>query len=394
MHKSLAFALCLAVPFAGSAAPKADAKAAGKPEIVLHLSLAGCRVLLDGKEAVASAGQDLTMPAAAGEHLVRVEHEGFQPFEQKVVVAGSTRLDVLLKVADTAPPAPAEPAAAPKRQTGPIRVAVYEAKAVQKFEPRIIRLVSEALLAEVRKLERVSAVSTAEIGEMLSFEQQRQLLGCGDDSCLAEISGALGVDELVNASMGSVGDSNVFTLKRIDLRHAQVKGASNRRFKAGNGEEFLAAIGPAIEEAFPDYPLRPGKTRGVAPAVVARLNPPPLPRWLFAGTAGAAVVSILAAGGFAWGERSAEQQHADAVAKATAPGGSVDGWELKGYRDAAESRAWWANAFYIGAGTFALAAAVEAFFTDWHGYRELAAAPGSGDGISLHAAPGGIAGTF
>ena len=40
---------------------------------------------------------------------------------------------------------------------------------------------------------------------MLSMEQQKQALGCDDDSCLAQLGGALGVPYLFSADVGALG---------------------------------------------------------------------------------------------------------------------------------------------------------------------------------------------
>ena len=51
----------------------------------------------------------------------------------------------------------------------------------------------DSLLAELRKLERVSVIGMDEVRAMLDIEAQKQALGCDDDEgCLAEIAGALG----------------------------------------------------------------------------------------------------------------------------------------------------------------------------------------------------------
>lgn len=201
-----------------------------------------------------------------------------------------------------APPIAAPAAAAPERRV--LRVAVYDL-AASGVDERMARIVTDAVLAEVRKLQRVSAVGMDEVRALLTLEADRQLLGCADEStCLAEVADALGVDAVVTGKLVALGDERVFGLRRIEREGVDGKGVEQRLEPAG-GEEFLAAIGPAIAELFPDHPLRPGAQRGVDEAIALRLNPPPLPPWSFwtvasaaalAATAGAAtgVVNVLA----------------------------------------------------------------------------------------------------
>ncbi len=103
-------------------------------------------------------------------------------------------------------------------------------------------------------------------------------MGCEEnEACLAEIAGALGVDELVSGSLSKVDESEVMVIRRIDQNRAKVVGTVDKRLKEGKGQEFLAAVGSSVEELFPEYPLRAGVTRGVPKEMALRLDPPPLP---------------------------------------------------------------------------------------------------------------------
>jgi hypothetical protein len=358
--------------------------------IVIHTSVAGARVLVDGDEEEAAAKQELFVSLTPGAHSVRVEHDGFVPWEQQVNVKKGERrrVEVLLKVVPplvkevVAPPVtkPVEVPAGPKVARA-IRVGVYEVKTNAGVDPKVAGVVYDALLAEVRKLDRISAISMAEIGEMLSVEQKRQLLGCDQESCLAEIAGAMGVDDLVTSDISTLGDSRMFTIRRIDMVHAAVKGSVTKRLKAGNGEELLSAIGPALEELYPEYPLRAGRQRGVAPAVEARLNPPPLPKPVFFSAAGATVAALLVGGYFGLAEHDAQVQH-DLLLNH-----SVSGIDLQQSSNTVKSRATAANiAFGVGGG-LAVATGVIALFTDWHGYAN---SPHNDEKMALRVVPNGL----
>lgn len=180
---------------------------------------------------------------------------------------------------------------AQKERAQAIRVAVYDFE-LSDVDPQVGRIVTDSVLAELRKLQRVSVIGMEEVQAMLDHEAQKQLMGCeSDESCLADIAGALGVDVLVTGSLARLNDAHIFTMKRIDQTKAKVAGTVNRRLKAGTGEEFLAAIGPAVETLFPDFPLRQGRKRGVPQEVALRLNPPPLQPWVFWSALGTAAVA-------------------------------------------------------------------------------------------------------
>jgi hypothetical protein len=261
-------------------------------------------------------------------------------------------------------PPPPVPSTKPKAA---LRLALPDVKVTGELPPRQAALLESALLAEVRKLEGVSAIGMNEIREMLSFEYQRQMLGCAaDQACLAEIGGALGTDEMVLASVIVEGNTATFSLRRISMRAGRVTGAHTKRLTRAGGEELLGDVGPAVEEVFPDRQLRPGVARGVEKAMALRLNPPPLPRWPFYVTASAALAA--AAGGAVMGYLSTDAQdqwNSLAQRSLTEP---VPGAQLNELEHSAESRARSANLLFIAAGGLAVAAGVEALFTDWHGY--------------------------
>lgn len=252
------------------------------------------------------------------------------------------------------------------------RIAVYDFE-LAGVEPNVGAVVTDSVLAEMRKLQRVSAIGMDEIRDMLSHEANKQFMGCEEnEACLAEIAGALGVDELVSGSLSKVEGSHVMVIRRIDQNRAKVVGTVDKRLKAESGQEFLAAVGPAVEELFPEYPVREGVTRGVPRDVALRLDPPPLPKWAFWTTAGAAAATAVAGGLFAYLAHDSEKQWNDTVNAGT-PGG-VPGDTLVDIGNTAESRARTANVLFISSGVLAVSAGVMALFTDWHGYRDQPAA--------------------
>jgi hypothetical protein len=273
------------------------------------------------------------------------------------------------------PPPPRQPRE--RAPAGALRVAVPDVKVQGELPAHQLAVFESSLLAELRKLEGFAAIGMGEIREMLSYEYQRQMLGCAaDESCLAEIGGALGTDEMLHVSLLVDRDIVTLTAKRINMKLGKVAGSDHRRLTRAKGEELLGAIGPAVQALFPDRPLRAGRTRGVEKETALLLNPPPLPRWPFFTTAGAAIAA--AAGGAAYGylARDARNQYSALSQRSLTE--SVSGRQLKDLEDTASSRARTANILLVAAGVLTAAAGVEAFFTDWHGYgTAVEVGPGS-----------------
>lgn len=250
-----------------------------------------------------------------------------------------------------------------------LRVAMHDLKKEGDVAERTVNIVSEALLSEIRKLEHTGVIGMREIGEMLSFEAQRQLLGCDDQSCIEEIGGALGVDEIVTGGIGRLGGTSMLTIRRPNVIEARVVGSFTRRVEAKDGEELLTLIGEAVETLYPGVPVKEGRMRGASIEAAKRLNPPPLPKWVFFTTAGAAAASLLASGAFGYAQWQASEDYRAAGDRSIDQ--PVSGVELRAIE---ERSAWNARArdisFLVGGG-LVVAAVVEAFFTDWQGYGAI-----------------------
>src|SRR5437762_656283 len=179
--------------------------------------------------------------------------------------------------------------------------------AARNVSPELADLVSEALVQEAHKLAERRVVGMGEIRDLLGFERQRQLAGCTESECMAEIAGALGVDEVLSGSIGKLGDSWLLNLRRQNLHTSATIGQASARIVGGRGEEFLDAIGPLVEQLYPGVPLKWGVSRGAAPTLRAKassMRPGVSRKWAY-GTGGAALALLAAGGGFALASRSA-----------------------------------------------------------------------------------------
>lgn len=272
------------------------------------------------------------------------------------------------------PPSGGEPSAtevAPAseaRGAPPIRVAVYQLEA-EGIDDRVVKVFTLSLLEEVRKLQHLSAIGLDEVRAMLDIEAQKQLLGCEEDeSCVAEIAGALGVDVVIVGTLARVGDESIVGLKRIEQREARVSQSFSQRLEPAGGEEFLAAVGPAVGQLFPERDLRDGLTRGVAAERALLLNPPPLAPWVFwtgVGTATVLAATTTVVAG-AWLVAQSDYDAYVASGAATA----IDGALLRdkgGVVVGTEAVAW----ALLGTTTaVALGTALLLPFTDWRGAGE------------------------
>jgi len=111
-----------------------------------------------------------------------------------------------------------------------------------------VRLLGDALAGELRRRPGVTVVTQADVAALLGVEKTRQMLGCSESGCMAEIGGALGADRVVHGSIGRVGSSLVVNLSILEPRRGVAVGSVSERLRRGEDEAFLDAL-PAFADA-------------------------------------------------------------------------------------------------------------------------------------------------
>jgi hypothetical protein len=123
------------------------------------------------------------------------------------------------------------------------------------------QILSEAIVAEVRKREPgAQVISAEEIRSMIQVEGEKQQLGCHSDkelACLAEIGGALGVERVVIGSLGRLGKTYVYSLKLVDVGHAEVLRSGSLNLATHDDDELLNATAKLVADLFPESQAPP-----------------------------------------------------------------------------------------------------------------------------------------
>jgi hypothetical protein len=131
------------------------------------------------------------------------------------------------------------------------KVAILPVASGEGVPGRTAEAVTEAVAAQVRRYGGVEVVTQKEILAVLSLEQQKQMLGCQTDSCMAELGGALGVDRMVTGDLAKLGESWLFHLKLIDAVKVKVVAQSDRRLRRGSIDDVLDVLPAMVVELFP-----------------------------------------------------------------------------------------------------------------------------------------------
>jgi TolB-like protein len=191
----------------------------------------------------------------------------------------------------------AGPGAAPKQ----IKVAVSEVEAGPSVDPKLAHFVTTLVTSELRRRPNLAVTSQEDVKNLLGFDRQKALLGCVETSCLAEIGGALGVEQIVTGSMAKIGDSIVLVLRAVDVRHGAVLRDVSRRLRRASQDALLDALPAAVAQLYPlgaqgasqGGPQAPGIAVETAAAPAAHRSTAP---WWLAGAGG--VVALT--GGALW----------------------------------------------------------------------------------------------
>jgi TolB-like protein len=140
-------------------------------------------------------------------------------------------------------------------------------------EPDQAVALGEAITQELSRRGFFEVISSSDIRTLLGVERQKELLGCGDSSCTAELSGALGARFIMQSSLTRLGDSLQLSLQMLDSNKAQTVARSVRlaRDVKQLAEVLPWALAEATATPLPPAPSKvlPWTLIGVGAAAVA-----------------------------------------------------------------------------------------------------------------------------
>jgi TolB-like protein len=176
---------------------------------------------------------------------------------------------------------------------------VLELQAEPGIEASVARTVTALVSSELSRYRDLNVIADADVKRMLELEGQRQQVGCGDTSCLAELAGALGARLVVFGSIGRLGEKTVVTLNLFDSQRNESVG---RQFVEVADVGALSALLPArtralLERFYADNGLTlPADEAPPPPSVAASTTSPSMLPVVAAGAGGVgvAVGAVLA----------------------------------------------------------------------------------------------------
>jgi len=137
---------------------------------------------------------------------------------------------------------PAAASSAAASSTAP-SIAVLALRPASKADEPLARLLSAALTEGVATAAKGSRVlSEAELKVLLNVEATKQLMGCNDESCVADLSKALKTDRVVSGEVGVVGSEAMVFLSLIDPQQVAVIARASRVVPAKDSAAVIAAV--------------------------------------------------------------------------------------------------------------------------------------------------------
>ena len=152
------------------------------------------------------------------------------------------------KAPEKAPEKPADkPAQAPKKKAldGPTLL-VFDLVNDAGVSAGTANTIAEVIIERITNLKKYNVVGQKDLDKMLFWEQNKQLKGCTDTSCLVQIAGAMGAQYYVEGSIGVLADRYVVTLKLIEASSVRILERVTQKVKKDD-QALARTIEPAVD---------------------------------------------------------------------------------------------------------------------------------------------------
>lgn len=169
-------------------------------------------------------------------------------------------------------------------------VAVLELESGPGVDADVARPLTARVAELVARRPSTTVIAPDDIRAVLREAQQRQLLGCTEDGCLAEIAGALGADVVVSGRIARLEDAWTVSLTAVDAVEVRSLGRATETW-GGASVGLLELLTPMVATLFAEAPgpragalelsgaevgsevLVDGRARGTTPLDVIRAVP-------------------------------------------------------------------------------------------------------------------------
>jgi hypothetical protein len=133
--------------------------------------------------------------------------------------------------------------------TAPKKIAIMDVRADGGADPVIGSQLTARIAEVVGRRTGTSVIAPDDLRALLEQETRKQLVGCTDDGCLAEIAGALGVDALVSGRISKIEKGFAFSMSLIEAKEARALGHASEVW-GGESIALLDLVAPMVDILF------------------------------------------------------------------------------------------------------------------------------------------------
>ena len=122
-------------------------------------------------------------------------------------------------------------------------VVVYDLEA-RGVDDYVASSFTDLLCVELSHTEGIETRCKSDIDTLLQHTSNRQLLGCRDEGCLAELSNALGADYILHGSISKLGETLALIVSRVNSR-GEARSEHFKEMVVGKIDGLLGVVGRA-----------------------------------------------------------------------------------------------------------------------------------------------------
>ncbi len=153
---------------------------------------------------------------------------------------------------------------------GARKVAVLRIEPKAGFDADRAELFNEFLQNELRGAGH-TVIGRSDIEALVGLEKLKDALACDTTSCMAEIGGALGVDEIITGAIGKLDPYLLITLKRLSPKEGRVLKQATEKLADAGDRQLVDSIPRLVAQLYdlkPPQPAPPAEAAAPAPAPV------------------------------------------------------------------------------------------------------------------------------
>ncbi|MBI5527114.1 MAG: hypothetical protein HY897_12335 [Deltaproteobacteria bacterium] len=127
----------------------------------------------------------------------------------------------------------------PHKETSPERpnMLVFDIVPEKGVNRNESNLLTELVIDRVSKIGKYTVIGQKDLEKMLFWEQNKQLQGCTDTSCMVKIANSMAAEQYIEGSIGVMGDNYIISMKLVDARNVSVLQRST--FKVVRNENAI-----------------------------------------------------------------------------------------------------------------------------------------------------------